>query len=76
MKIMILVLLFSTNVFALNHRYALIKDSKVVGVAIWDGDSQWSPSVEDKIELPPDSPVGPDWTCEICDGSDFEEPEN
>jgi hypothetical protein len=45
-----------------NKRWACIKDGKVETVIIWDGSKNWS-SAENytMVELPDESPVGPNW---------------
>jgi len=43
-------------------RWACIKDGKVEMVTIWDGVQKWAPAkTYTMVELPDDSPVGPDW---------------
>jgi len=43
-------------------RWACVKDGKVENVVIWDGAQEWPPADEyTMVELPDDSPVGPDW---------------
>jgi hypothetical protein len=41
-------------------RYALIENGKVTAVIVWDGVSPYKTQAE-KIALPEDSPVGPNW---------------
>jgi hypothetical protein len=41
-------------------KYALIKNGKVTAVIVWDGVTPYHSQAE-KIALPEDSPVGPDW---------------
>jgi hypothetical protein len=43
-------------------RWACIKDGKVEMVIIWDGSESWLPAKDFlMVELPQDSPVGPEW---------------
>jgi hypothetical protein len=43
-------------------RWACVKDGNVEQVIIWDGVQTWPPAeTYDMVELPDDSPVGPDW---------------
>ena len=45
-----------------NKRWACIKDGKVELLILWDGVRDWSLSGQYKmVELPDDSPVGPNW---------------
>jgi hypothetical protein len=45
-----------------NKRWACIKDGKVELVILWDGIQVWLPAQDYvMVELPEDSPVGPEW---------------
>jgi hypothetical protein len=45
-----------------NKRWACIKDGKVETVVMWDGSKNWSPADDyTMVELPDESPVGPNW---------------
>jgi hypothetical protein len=47
---------------AIEKRWACVKDGKVEQVIIWDGVQKWAPAeFYTMVELPDDSPVGPDW---------------
>jgi len=48
-------------------RYAHIEDETVTNVSLWDGETPWEPGCE-VVELPDNSPVGPEWTR---DGEEF-----
>ena len=46
----------------IEKRWACVKDGKVDMVIIWDGQQTWPPAESyEMVELPDDSPVGPDW---------------
>ena len=51
-----------------NKRWACIKGGKVETVVLWDGSENWS-SAENytMVQLPDESPVGPDW--DYADGN-------
>ena len=52
----------STNTDLPVKRWASVKDGKVEMVTIWDGVKEWPPAADyTMVELPDDSPVGPDW---------------
>jgi hypothetical protein len=43
-------------------RWACVKDNKVEQVIIWDGLQEWpQANTYTMLELPDNSPVGPDW---------------
>lgn len=44
------------------NKYAIVKDGVVVNVALWDGESDWSPSEGEAILCPDD--VSPGWLYE------------
>jgi hypothetical protein len=53
-------------------RYAIIKDSIVTNVIIWDGVASWAPEDGESAKLlDADSRVGPGW---IYDGQTYIEP--
>lgn len=41
-------------------KYAIVKNEKVTAVVVWDSVTPWDAEGE-KIAIPEDSPVGPDW---------------
>ena len=46
----------------IEKRWACVLDGKVEMVIIWDGVQTWPPANDyEMVELPDDSPVGPDW---------------
>jgi hypothetical protein len=46
----------------IEKRWACVKNGKVEMVIIWDGVQNWPPAKDyTMVELPDDSPVGPEW---------------
>lgn len=46
----------------IEKRWACVENGKVDMVIVWDGVQEWAPSkTYTMVELPDDSPVGPDW---------------
>ena len=51
-------------------RHAIIKDGIVINVALWDGETEWTPP-EETIAISCPDDVGPDW---LYDGVNFTAP--
>jgi hypothetical protein len=43
------------------RNYAVVVGGKVVNVAVWDGQTPWTPDTGDVVEIPADSYAGVGW---------------